>query len=98
MGFAIVFSKNTKAKGGRPGSGLGPSCLICDGKIRAEHRDDYARAIDHDLERLRVKNVKKALELGQHISIHGVDLKRELRDAEINAGWVTHLTLSGGSQ
>ena len=26
--------------------------LICDGKIRAEHRDDYARAIDHDLERL----------------------------------------------
>ena len=26
--------------------------LICDGEIRAEHRDDYALAIDHDLERL----------------------------------------------
>ena len=26
--------------------------LICDGEIRAEHRDDYARAIDNDLERL----------------------------------------------
>ena len=25
--------------------------LICDGKIRAEHRGDYARAIDHDPER-----------------------------------------------
>ena len=26
--------------------------LICDGEIRVEHRDDYTRAIDHDLERL----------------------------------------------
>jgi hypothetical protein len=26
--------------------------LICDGEIPTEHRDDYTRAIDYDLERL----------------------------------------------